>query len=634
MQRGYAELVVQYQGWTRHVAISDTPLVLGRSEDCDVVLDDRRISRHHCRITSSGDGQWMLEDLGSQTGTLLGGARVDGPRPLAAGEHFQIGPMTVHVESRHLAAILSGEHERDERTVGILLQTIDELYGTSSIDGVLTTIVDRAMVLTEADRGAILVCGDGSRLEAAVARSRDAEDLAADEVLSRSLPQQVLRSGEPVVLADVTDSLRELPDSVVAGALRSVVCVPLPGKDRPLGVLYADGRQPARRFGPAELAVLQALALHGAVALERARLHQEDRELNHDRERRLTHEVEALRARLGHETPIGHSNPMRAALDVLRRLATSDATLLLTGGTGTGKEILARYVHRLSPRGKAPFVVVDCGAIPEGLIESELFGHERGAFTGATTASEGRFREAHGGTVFLDEIAELPLLLQTRLLRVLQEGTVQPIGSKGRAAVDVRVICATHRDLAARVSEGLFRQDLYYRISVVPVAVPALRERGEDITLLAQYFLQRFSSKLGAKFSGFTRDAAEGLLSHDWPGNVRELENRVHRGVLLAQPPFIARADLGLADSDTAVPPLLELEVALPTLPQARADATARFETHYLHEVLRRSNGNVTRAAQLAGVTRGLLQRMLREHGIERSEFVPGRSERDKEAPV
>jgi DNA-binding NtrC family response regulator len=398
-------------------------------------------------------------------------------------------------------------------------------------------------------------------------------------------------------------------------------------------VLYADGQQPVRGFGGAELAVLEALAQHSALALERARVDEEQRRVDWHHQRRLTDEVEALRTQLGSENPVGDSAPMRAAVDLLRRVATSDATILLAGETGTGKEVLARYLHRLSPRAKGPFVVVDCGSIPEGLIESELFGHERGAFTGATTASQGRFREAQGGTVLLDEVGELPLLLQTRLLRVLQERTVQPIGATGRTPVNVRIIGATHRDLAARVAAGQFRQDLYYRLSIVAVSVPPLRDRGDDILLLAQLFLGRFSSTLRARFSGFTRDAREALLSHQWPGNVRELENRVHRAVLLAQPPFITRADLGLGDASAAAP-TVDLEVNLLPLPEARAEATARFEQHYLQEVLRRADGNVTRAAQLACVTRGLLQRMLREHGIDRSRFVPDDRERDEDAPA
>jgi transcriptional regulator with GAF, ATPase, and Fis domain len=632
MHQQHSELVVQFHEWVRHVSLTDRPVVLGRAEDCDVVLDDRRISRHHCRLAPSGHDGWTLEDLGSQTGTFVGGVRIDSPRSLAHGERFQVGPMHLHIEVRRLATVLSGDLERDTRTVEILLRTIDDLYATPSIDAVLKTIVDRALLLTGAERGAILLSGDGSLLDAAIARSHDGHDLSADEVLTRSLPLQILRSGQPVVLTDVADAAQAMPDSVLAGSLRSVVCVPLPGGDRPIGVLYADGQQPVRGFGGAELAVLEALAQHSALALERARVDEEQRRVDWHHQRRLTDEVEALRTQLGSENPVGDSAPMRAAVDLLRRVAPSDVTILLAGETGTGKEVLARYLHRLSPRAKGPFVVVDCGSIPEGLIESELFGHERGAFTGATTASQGRFREAQGGTVLLDEVGELPLLLQTRLLRVLQERTVQPIGATGRTDVNVRIIGATHRDLAARVAAGQFRQDLYYRLSIVAVSVPPLRDRGDDILLLAQLFLGRFSSTLRAQFSGFTRDAREALLLHQWPGNVRELENRIHRAVLLAQPPFITRADLGLGDASAAAP-TVDLEVSLLPLPEARAEATARFEQHYLQEVLRRADGKVTRAAHLAGVTRGLLQRMLREHGIDRSRFVADDRERDEDAP-
>jgi DNA-binding NtrC family response regulator len=264
---------------------------------------------------------------------------------------------------------------------------------------------------------------------------------------------------------------------------------------------------------------------------------------------------------------------MLVALDLLRRVAPTDATVCLTGETGTGKEVLARWVHRLSRRAHRPLVIIDCGSIPEALIESELFGHEKGAFTGASASSEGRFREADGGTVFLDEIAELPLLLQTRLLRVLQEHTIQPVGARGRVAVDLRIVCATHRNLEQLVAAGQFREDLYYRLGVVSVGIPALRERGGDIALLARHFLARFSATYGTGFSGFTREADEALLAHLWPGNVRELENRVQRAALLARPPYVTRQDLGLGEAQTTPGPA-EVELRWLELPVARAEAT------------------------------------------------------------
>jgi pSer/pThr/pTyr-binding forkhead associated (FHA) protein len=237
MPRPQAELLIHHNEWTRHVPLGREPMVLGRSEDCDVQLDDGRISRQHCRLSPSDEAGWTIEDLGSQTGTLLAGVPIEKARSVAIGQRFQIGPMSLHVEFRQLPTMLSGDVERDSRTVEILLQTLDELYATTSVESVLRTIVDRAKLLADADRGAILLSRDGEGLEAAVARSRDGEDLAPDEILSRSLPQRVLQRGEPVVLPDVADHEQGLPQSVIRSSLRSVLCVPLPGGDKPLGVL-------------------------------------------------------------------------------------------------------------------------------------------------------------------------------------------------------------------------------------------------------------------------------------------------------------------------------------------------------------------------------------------------------------
>ena len=314
---------------------------------------------------------------------------------------------------------------------------------------------------------------------------------------------------------------------------------------------------------------------------------------------------------------------MRHVFDVVRRFAPSDATVCLTGETGTGKEVIARHLHAQSTRAAGPFVVIDCGAMPPGLIESELFGHQEGAFTGASAARKGLFRSAQGGTVFLDEVGELPLDLQTRLLRVLQERTVQPVGSVERVPVDVRVICATHRDLTQRVADGTFRQDLFYRIGMLTVPIPPLREREDDILLLARHFLARFAASYGTGLTGFTREAVEALLEHPWPGNVRELEHRLQRAVLLATPPFVTRRDLALsAEDDAARAEPAESELSFQPLQEARAGATERFEKAYLEEALGRSGGRITEAAALAGVSRQLFQRLLKRHGIDKHRFA------------
>jgi DNA-binding NtrC family response regulator len=387
-------------------------------------------------------------------------------------------------------------------------------------------------------------------------------------------------------------------------------------------VLYIDSRRPAQAFGPAELAVLEALAVQGALAIERARLHEAEAQRERLERKELRAENAALRARLGDVEPVGESESMRRVLDLLRRVAPSSATVCLLGETGTGKEVLARWLHRLSQRASGPFIAVDCGAIPEGLIESELFGHERGAFTGATASREGLFRQAHGGTVFLDEIAELPAALQTRLLRVLQERSVQPVGGSARVPVDVRVVCATHRSLEKRVAEGLFREDLYYRIAVLPVTVPPLRDRGEDVLLLARLFVRRMAEAQGSAVTGFTREALEAMLAHRWPGNVRELENCVQRAALLAQPPYATQADLGLGGSVVDAPAAPgETELPLPPLQEARARASERFERAYLESALERTRGNVSQAAALAEVSNQLFWRLIRKHGVERQRF-------------
>jgi transcriptional regulator with GAF, ATPase, and Fis domain len=621
-----AELVVRSGGWIQRVRLAQQPVVFGRAADCDVQLADTRLSRHHCRVGPDGAGGWFVEDLGSQAGTLLDGQKIGGALPLRPGEILNIGPIEAVLDMRPATpSVLVGDPSRDTRNVGLLLQTIEELYGSDSPSELLRTIVDRAILLAGGDRGALLLAGGSEALEVAVAREAGEKDLPADGILTRGLAERALLTQQTVALTDAEapGQREQVTQSVFQRELRTVLCVPLPGRSRPLGVLYVDGRRPADAFGPAEQSVLEALAVHGALAIERAELRES--QLRQEREARLLAEQEnaALRARLDATEPIGESAPMRHVLETLRRVAASAATVCLLGETGTGKEVLARYLHRLSPRAGKPFVAIDCGAIPESLIESELFGHEKGAFTGATSARPGLFREAEGGTVFLDEIAELPLGLQTRLLRVLQERSVQPVGGSGRVPIDVRIVCATHRDLAGRVAEGQFREDLYYRIAVLPIAVPPLRERGEDVLLLARSFLNRYARMHASEVTGFTREALEALLAHPWPGNVRELENCIQRSVLLARPPYATARDLGLDGKASAAPTgPAEAELPFPPLQDARAKASERFERTYVEEALQRANGSVAQAAALAGVSRQMLWRLVRRHGVDRQSFA------------
>jgi two-component system NtrC family response regulator len=308
------------------------------------------------------------------------------------------------------------------------------------------------------------------------------------------------------------------------------------------------------------------------------------------------------------EDLLGTSPRMRELFTLTERVAPSNTTVLITGESGTGKELIARAIHLKSPRRQGAFIPINGGAIPETLLESELFGHEKGAFTGAHIRRQGRVEQANGGTLFLDEVGELPLSLQVKLLRFLQEREIERVGGRERIAVDVRVVAATNTDLVKAIAAGRFREDLYYRLSVVTMAIPPLRERGEDVLLLANALLRRFKLEMaGKKIRGFSPEALAAVRAHAWPGNVRELENRVQRAVIVAAGPLITPGDLELAPS---TPGELTLRVA-----------RERAEREIVVEAIVRSRGNVTRAAREINVTRPTFHALMNKFGIHTEEF-------------
>jgi DNA-binding NtrC family response regulator len=337
------------------------------------------------------------------------------------------------------------------------------------------------------------------------------------------------------------------------------------------------------------------------------RIHQvrERQQLRHEnRELRL-----ALAERHRVEGIIGESGQMQEVLSLVKRVASSDATVLIRGESGTGKELIARAIHHASPRAGGPLVKVNCAALPEGLLESELFGHEKGAFTGAISARKGRFELADGGSLFLDEIGDLPLHLQVKLLRVLQEREFERVGSSRAVAVDVRVLAATHRNLEVLVRDGRFRDDLYYRINVVTIALPPLRERREDLSLLVDHFLRTLAAKNGKTIRGLTREARDALLRYDYPGNVRELENLIERAVVLTRGDVIALADLPLTLQD----PSSELE---PKTEAGLLAAVEGLERRMIQQALRLADGVQTQAAEQLGVSERVLRYKLRKYGL------------------
>ncbi len=330
-------------------------------------------------------------------------------------------------------------------------------------------------------------------------------------------------------------------------------------------------------------------------------------------------ENERLRAQVEHAAPptlLGHSPAMRAILDLARRAASGKSTVLITGESGTGKERIARAIHDFSDRAAKPFVVVNCGALPEALMESELFGHDKGAFTGATAKHSGLFRDADGGTIFLDEVGELPTPLQVKLLRVLQERKVRAVGSTVEAPIDVRVLAATNRNVEDEVKSGKFRQDLYYRLNVIRVEVPPLRDRREDVPMLASHFLERCARESGKEVRGFQADALRALAAYGFPGNVRELENLVERAVALAAGPVIGLGDLPAEVSGAAAAPGPAL-LSLPDDGCNLDEVLGEVERRLVLEALDRAGGVRTQAAKLLGVTVRSLRYRLQKIGLD-----------------
>jgi DNA-binding NtrC family response regulator len=318
---------------------------------------------------------------------------------------------------------------------------------------------------------------------------------------------------------------------------------------------------------------------------------------------------------------IGTGAWIKELYDRIAMVAATDVTVAIFGESGTGKELVARTIHNSSPRHDAPFVVVNCAAIPEALLEDELFGHVRGAFTDATRDREGLLAAAHTGTLFLDEIGELPLPLQAKLLRVLQSQEFRRIGDDQDRRVDVRIVTATNRDLDQLVAHGSFRQDLYYRINVFPMRLPPLRERPEDITLLVHHFVNKYRARLGKPLDGVAPAALARFCAYEFPGNVRELENKVHQAMVVAQGPVIDEQDVALPAAAGAAPGLpVALDVARPfrELKQELIDA---FETRYLTELLRAHHGNLAQAARAAGMDRKNLWQLVERHGLDRARF-------------
>jgi transcriptional regulator with GAF, ATPase, and Fis domain len=435
----------------------------------------------------------------------------------------------------------------------------------------------------------------------------------------------VVREGEPALVQDVSvdDRFYGRVDDHTGFVTNSALCVPLHGREDILGVLEVVNKK-SGEFTEDDQSLLEAIADNIAVSVEREELYRDLRKTEALLRRQNAELRMAVKQKYRFENIVGVSDEVVDMLKKAEQVALTDSTVLINGETGTGKEVLAQAIHQSSTRSTESFVPINCGAVPESLLESELFGHEKGAFTGASAQRIGRFEEANGGTLFLDEIGDMPLNLQVQLLRVLQEGVIQRLGNNQDIHVDVRVIAATHQDLAQLVMEGKFRQDLYYRLKVFSLTVPPLRDRRRDIPLLVNHFIKYYNEKLGRNVMSIEDAASEVLQRYDYPGNIRELQHIIESAMVLCSGTMITvdmlpdqvridRASDGelMVNDDVPFVPRNKEELAA-----ARAEAQKRVEYLFLTELLSSTNGNVSEAARKAGMNRSWLTELIGKHGL------------------
>jgi transcriptional regulator with GAF, ATPase, and Fis domain len=611
-------------------AIDQDEITIGRDPINLLAIGDPSLSRRHCVITRDGECL-KIRDLDSRNGTFVNGEAVkeavlkngdqlsfgdsvfllqladDAQKPAAGAVEFddclthataQLRPQDViYLHPEQILSQLPAT-SRIARNLNALLKISRVIHAISDLEALQAQILSLIFEVTPAENGVILLeplGGDQFGSKFSCDRLGNKHKTVR---VSRTITRQVMEQGIAILGSDVPGSMKDV-ESLVMSKVRSLLCVPLTVFHRATGCIYLDTTTMAARLEEENLQMVAAVAGISAVALDNARrlqwLEQENL--------RLTTEIN-----LEHNM-VGDSAAIKEVFRVLSRVSRADSTVLIEGESGTGKELAARAIHRNSPRAAKPFSALNCAAIPEHLLESELFGHEKGSFTGATGLHKGKFEVANGGTVFLDEIAEMAPGLQSKLLRVLQEREFERVGGTRTIPVDIRLVAATNKDLKEAVKDGTFRSDLYFRLNVVSLVMPPLRERREDIPMLTDYFVKKVAQKSNLNPKPLSPEAAACLLNYDWPGNVRELENAVERALVMSVSDVILPEDLPETILERDSPPgvnAAKYHIALKDL-----------KKKLILDAIEESHGNYTEAARVLGVHPNYLHRLIRNLDIK-----------------
>ncbi len=610
------------------IPLAEGEITIGREASNGIAISDPSVSRKHC-LLSGQHGRFLVRDLDSRNGTLVNGTGVEEQwlqhgDEIAAGdssflfllEDEEVAPAAgrVEFEEAQYTAETTVLNPRDviylqpdrllhelpassrlARNLNALLKISRIIHAIRDLNELQSQLLELIFEIVPAGRGAILLADkEGEQFNSTFVRMRQAGEPQLVKV-SRTIARQVLEQRIGILGSDVpgSEELREI-ESLAASQVRSLLCVPLTVFEQVIGCVYLDSDSVRNRLNEEHLQLVTAIAAISAVALDSARrlnwLEQENA--------RLTMEISQERSL------VGDGERMKEVYQFLKRAAPTDSTVLLEGESGTGKELAARALHRNSPRANKPFVAINCSAIPETLLESDLFGHERGAFTGAASLKKGRLEVADGGVVFLDEIGELAPTLQVKLLRVLQEREFERVGGIQPIKVDIRLIAATNCNLEQAVRDGNFRQDLYYRLAVLKITMPALRDRKEDIPMLVRHFVQKHAKRCKVKARPISHEALACMKNYDWPGNVRELENAIERALVLASSDVILPEDLPESLLERpAVPEMIEAKYHL---------AVKELKKQLILNAVEQTQGSYADAARILGVHPNYLHRLIR----------------------